>query len=278
MTFNTMKTAKQYVLKEIMATALSATKRAQTVMLDGLKSGDLGLRNKAGLELVTRFDIETEQAIIKEIKRKYPTHQILSEESATDFDLDTLAQGPLWIIDPIDGTTNYAHGHKQFASSIAFADEGTILAAAVNSPLQSELFTATKHQGAFLNGEPIKTGNQKELKKALIGTGFPYKKTYMPEIIERLSRVLRTCPDIRRIGAASLDICWTACGRLDGFYESLSVWDFAAASLIAREAGAIIGNFGPQDGTSTYPELNGKNLVVANPLLYASLKILLEEN
>jgi myo-inositol-1(or 4)-monophosphatase len=186
-----------------------------------------------------------------------------------DFDL------ALWIVDPIDGTVNYAHGHAQSAVSIAHVEAGKIVAAAVYNPFTDELFSAESGRGAFLNDVRIHVAGETELKRAIIATGFPPDKTNLQPIIDRVGKVLAECADIRRLGAAALDICWVAVGRLDGFYESLCLWDFAAAQLIAREAGAQYGHFKEvPDGIS--PEFHCDNILVANPVLFSKMQAILK--
>ncbi len=229
---------------------------------------------KDGVELVTQVDVKAEEFICKRIREAYPEHRILAEESAPDMrDLSTY-MGPLWIIDPIDGTVNFAHGHYQSAVSIAYADQGRVQCGVVCNPFVDETFYAQIGHGAFLNDKPIKVAEKTELRRSLVATGFPYIKGDMTPLLRRLALVLQECADLRRLGSAALDICWVAMGRLDGYYENLSVWDFAAAQLIAREAGARYGHFKPvPEGVSA--EFHNKNILIANPTLYPLLHDLL---
>jgi len=229
---------------------------------------------KGGAELVTEADVKADEFICNAIRAQYPEHRILAEESAPDALTLSQFQEPLWIIDPIDGTVNYAHGHLQSAVSIAYAENGQIMCGVVCNPFAGETFHAVKGQGAWLNDRKITVGNETELRRSIVATGFPYVKKNMAPIVKRLAAVLNECADIRRLGAASLDICWVAMGRLDGYYESLSVWDFAAAQLIAQEAGAAYGHFRPlPEGVS--PVFHHENILVANPLLFPKLHDLL---
>jgi myo-inositol-1(or 4)-monophosphatase len=183
----------------------------------------------------------------------------------------------VWIIDPIDGTTNYAHGHFQVGVSIACAIDAKVVAGAVFAPFLGELFTASLGAGAFLNGEPISVSPTDRLESALIATGFPYDRANVPNICKRLQALLSRCRDIRRLGAASLDICWVACGRLDAYYEeTINPWDGAAACLIAREAGARIGHYAydspTQRRTERYPgDLFVDNLIVSTPGVFEEI-------
>lgn len=229
---------------------------------------------KGGSELVTEADVRADEFICNAIREKYPEHRILAEESAPDALTLSQFQEPLWIIDPIDGTVNYAHGHLQSAVSIAYAENGQIMCGVVCNPFAQETFHAVKGQGAWLNDRKIAVGSETDLRRSIVATGFPYVKKNMAPIVKRLAAVLNECADIRRLGAASLDICWVAMGRLDGYYESLSVWDFAAAQLIAQEAGAMYGHFRPlPDGVS--PVFHHENILVANPKLFPKLHDLL---
>ena len=236
---------------------------------------ELEMSFKPGHELVTSSDLKADQLITSEIHRLHPDHQILSEESSATVK-EAFYQGDLWIIDPIDGTVNYAHGHSQVGVSIAYAQDGIVQCAVVYNPFTDELFNAIKGKGATLNQLPIKTSETKELRNALIATGFPYTRDDLPQLIQQLSTILSHCQDIRRLGSAALDICWVAAGRLDGYYETVKPWDCAAACLIAREAGAVTGHYKPVPEdipVDLYPE----SILVASPLLYQSLHQLLSE-
>lgn len=229
---------------------------------------------KNGVELVTSADLMADKLIVDGIKARYPDDYILSEESSPDLRNPKGLDHPLWIIDPIDGTVNFAHGHIQSAVSIAYVVDSQILHGVVYNPFTDEMFTAQKGEGAFLNQQPIAVSQETELARCLIATGFPYEKTAIEPMLERVSRVLRKCADIRRLGSAALDICWLAAGRLDGYYESLSLWDFAAAQLIAKEAGAQYGHFSePPSGLDA--QFYEKDILIANPVLYPKLKSLL---
>lgn len=239
-------------------------------------AGGLTTAFKGGTELVTNADLKADQFICNAIRERFPEHRILAEESAPDMQSLSGFDEPLWIIDPIDGTVNYAHHHYQSAVSIAFADKGQIECGVVFNPFVDELFRAERGQGAWLNDQRIRVAEKTTLKRALVATGFPYikSKAILTPIIKRLALVLEECGDMRRLGAASLDICWVAMGRLDGYYESLSIWDFAAAQLIAKEAGAQYGHFKPVPaGVSEV--FHNEHILVANPTLYPQLHDLL---
>lgn len=225
---------------------------------------------KAQTELVTQADIKADRLITDAIRKRFPDHRILSEENEPDTAEADNLDSPLWVVDPIDGTVNYAYGHPQVAVSIAYAERGAVRAGVVYAPFVDEMFVGLQGQGATLNGGPITHSGATSLRQALIATGFPYGKDELTPLLDRLGRVLHQCRDIRRIGSAALDICWVACGRLDGYYESLSPWDFAAAQLIATEAGARYGHFTPVPAGRN-PELWHRDLIITAPGIYEAL-------
>ncbi len=229
---------------------------------------------KGGTELVTSADLKADALIRECITTAWPDHLLVSEESSPDLGLVEEMDKPLWIVDPIDGTVNYAHGHRQSAVSIAFVANGRTEAGVVYNPFSAELFTAARGEGALLNGETIAVSAETELRRALIATGFPYEKSGLEPMVRRLRAVLTHCADIRRLGSAALDICWVAAGRLDGYYESLHVWDFAAARLIAQEAGAHCGHFS-EVPAGREAEFYDNDLLISNPALFAQLRALL---
>ena len=241
-------------------------------------------RSKAGLvhqykfgnELVTNADLMADKLIVEAIGKHYPDSFILSEESSPELKNVKQLPDPLWIIDPIDGTVNFAHGHKQSAVSIAYVENGQIQHGVVFNPFTDEMFSAEKGKGAFLNGTAITVAEETDLSRSIIATGFPYDKSTLEPQLKRVNTILRNCADIRRLGSAALDICWVAAGRLDGYYESLSLWDFAAAQLIAKEAGAQYGHFSEvPEGID--PQFCDQNILVANSALFPQLRALLAE-
>lgn len=265
-------------IQEIAIFAVDLAMRAGDVIKQERRKNQLEHVYKSNHELVTSADLKADELITKHIRKVYPEHRILSEESEPETVSSTSGKEgldkPIWIIDPIDGTINFAHGHPQVAVSIAYAEAGEIQVGVVHCPFQDETFQAIRGHHSLLNHKPIKVSHKQDLRKALIGTGFPYDKSNLEPLIQRLRVIINNCQDIRRIGSAAIDICWVAMGRLDGFYESLSPWDFAAARLIAEEAGATCGHF------SELPEaileaLHGDDILIATPELYNELKTLL---
>lgn len=240
------------------------------------QAGDYDQQYKDQHELVTSADIAADKLIIARIRERYPEHRILSEETYTDKSQIKDLSNPIWIIDPIDGTINYAHGHMMVAVSIAFAIDGEVKIGVVYNPFMDELYSTVSGGNSTLNGKMIGPSNQNNFRKSLIATGFPYDKSTVPEIMRRTEKVLMHCQDIRRLGSAALDICWVACGRLDGYFESLSPWDFAAARLIAREAGVTCGHFSqvPADVPAC---IHNHDLLIATPGIYEALHNLIKK-
>ncbi|WP_297792443.1 inositol monophosphatase family protein [uncultured Marinobacter sp.] len=229
---------------------------------------------KQQTELVTHADLMADEFITGAIRKRFPDHRILSEESMPDLSQAEELETPLWIVDPIDGTVNYAYGHPQVAVSIAYAEKGRVQAGVVHAPFPGETFRATKGEGATLNGEPIKHSGATVPRDSLFATGFPYTKDSLEPLVKRLDAMIHNCRDLRRIGSAALDICWVACGRLDIYYENVSPWDFAAARLIALEAGATAGHFG--DVPDGYPaDLYGRDILISAPAIWEPVRQIL---
>jgi myo-inositol-1(or 4)-monophosphatase len=219
---------------------------------------------KQAFDFVTRVDKEAEQIILKIIKSKYPDHDILAEESKKDIE----TEGYRWIIDPLDGTTNFIHGFPVTAVSIGLQYQREMIIGAVFDPFRNERFTAAKGGGAFLNGEKINVSKTDTMGSALIATGFPFKqKDLIDPYLSLFKKVLVEVSDLRRPGAASIDLSYIACGRFDGFFEiGLAPWDCAAGALMIKEAGGIITNFGGGDDIFATG-----NIVAGNPLMHELL-------
>lgn len=236
--------------------------------IKALRNDNLELNYKNdGIELVTSADLKTDEMIRAELSRRYPGIEIYSEESHSD---NTDFYAPLWIVDPIDGTVNYARGHYNVSVSIAFAVGGQIKLGVVYCPFVNELFSALKGAGAYLNKERLFCSKTDDMKKALVATGFPYEHGSRLALIPGAQAILENCQDIRRLGSAALDMCWVACGRLDAYYETVKLWDMAAGYVIAKEAGAQIGYY--EETNSKLPlEFNSSGLLVSTPILYDKL-------
>lgn len=262
-------------MTDVLEFTLALAREAGELIVSKRAGAALTLELKNGNELVTNADLAADKLICERISVQFPAHQILSEESSPDIgNIQELAL-PVWVIDPIDGTVNFVHGHNHSAVSIAFVENGQIEVGVVFNPFTDEMFSARRGGGAFLNSEAIKVGEETELSRAIIATGFPYEKSGIEPMIIRLHAVLASCADIRRLGTAALDICFLAMGRMDGYYESLSLWDFAAALLIAREAGAQTGHFSTVPG-GIDPQFYQQDILMANPVLFPKLLALLQ--
>lgn len=233
--------------KEFLDIAIKAARLAGGTVLDHL--GKISKRDidlKQASDFVTTVDRESEEIIIGAIKEHFPHHLILAEESIKE----SAGEAYRWIIDPLDGTTNYIHGYPVFSVSIALEYRGEIIAGVIFDPLREELFSTEKGGGAFLNGHPIRVSEIGVLKDSLITTGFPFRRKEMIDPYLRLFRNLfLKVSDLRRAGSAALDLAYLACGRCDGFFEiGLSPWDVASGSLLIKEAGGVITDFGGGDG------------------------------
>lgn len=261
-------------LHEISTFAVDLALRSGELILQERRNAKYETQFKNHQELVTSADIKVDKFIQEHIQQNYPDHQILSEEGMNELSRIKDNHSPFWVVDPIDGTVNFAHGHHQVAVSIAYFEGDEAKIGVVHAPFQKETFHAIRDQYAVMNHKPIKVSGLTTFRQALIATGFPYHKHATAQLVKRLSAVLTECQDIRRIGSAALDICWVAMGRLDAYYETCSPWDFAAAKLIAREAGARCGHLNAvPDGIPE--ELYGEDIIVSSPELYEQLKKLL---
>lgn len=225
--------------------------------------GTVAAFEKSRNNLVTETDLTCESEIASMIRSRYPSHAILAEERLDG--TDALSER-LWIIDPLDGTNNYAHGIPHFCVSIAYAERGEVIAGVVLDPMRNELFTATRGSGAFLNRERISVSGTKRVSASIITTGFYYDRGAMMEKTLDAIHSLFTADirGIRRLGSAALDLCWVACGRFDGYFEyRLSPWDFAAGMLLVREAG---GKCSDREGRGL--GLTSKSVVVSNGMIH----------
>ena len=245
--------------------AVMAARRGGSVLLRHLNRLDkLRVEKKGHNDFVSDADRAAEAAVIEVIHKHYPDHAILAEESGVQGDSDTV-----WIIDPLDGTTNFLHGFPQFCVSVAVRVNGRIEAGAVYDPMRQELFAASRGNGATLDDRKIRVSGRTELEHALIGTGFPFRDRDMDmgPYLTMLGKVVRNTSGVRRPGAAALDLCYVAAGRLDGFWEiGLSPWDLAAGALIIREAGGIVSAL---DGDEHY--LDTGHVLCGTPKIYAGL-------
>ncbi|MDR5865734.1 inositol monophosphatase family protein [Halomonas koreensis] len=253
--------------------AVDIATHAGRLIVEARDAGGFGQRYKHGQELVTDTDVEVDTYIEERLQASFPEEARLSEELAPDREALEHPRD-LWVVDPIDGTVNFAHGLHHVAVSIGWVSGGRLRVGVVHAPFLGETYTALAGRGAWCNGEPMRVSRTRELSRALVGTGFPYRRDSRPPLMRRLMAVLSRCQDVRRAGSAALDLCAVASGRLDAYYESITPWDLAAGLLIAREAGARTGHLYP--GPGGIPEdLYGENLLVATPALHEPLGELL---
>ena len=245
--------------------AVMAARRGGAILIRHFNKLDkLKVEKKGHNDFVSDADRAAEEAVIEVIRNHYPDHAILAEESGKHGESDAV-----WIIDPLDGTTNYLHGFPQFCVSVGIQVKGRMEAAAVYDPMSQDIFAAARGEGATLNDRKIRVSGRKEMEFALIGTGFPFRQENMDmgPYLEMLGKVVKNTAGVRRPGAAALDLCYVAAGRLDGFWEcGLKPWDIAAGSLIIREAGGIVSGL---DGSENYMESG--HILCGTPKVYAGL-------
>ena len=244
--------------------AITAAKNAGLILKKNLGK-PRSIEYKGVIDIVTEMDRKAEDLIIKTIKKEFPEHGILTEESNERKSSSEYR----WIIDPLDGTTNYSHGYPVFCVSIALEKEGEIILGVVYDPVLGELFTAEKDKGAFVNNKKIKVSKVRELTKSLLATGFPYDvRTSRQNNLDHFSNFAVKAQAIRRAGSAALDMCYVAYGRFDGFWEiKLKPWDTAAAMLIIREAGGMVTDFNGGPFSMYSGETLASNGLIHNEML-----------
>lgn len=239
-------------------------KKAGQLILE-LSTQSRQIHYKSARDMVTEVDQASEDYIVSEIRKHYPSHDILAEEGGGK---STSASEYRWIIDPLDGTTNFVHDFPVFAVSVGVEFKGELFAAAVYDPNRKECFTAGAGQGAFLNGKPMRVSETHELGRSLLATGFSYfNDDYFKLNMELWASIYGKTQGLRRAGAAAIDLAWLACGRLDGLWEfSLKPWDIAAGALLVTEAGGIVS--GPQGEAL---DLNTGHIIAANPHIHGDI-------
>lgn len=242
--------------------AVDAARRAGGLLRDRLSS-IREIRHKGVVDIVTDVDVASERLISSLILDAFPDHTILGEEGGTQ----TGNPRHRWIVDPLDGTTNYAHGFPFFCVSIGFETDGELTLGAVYDPLADELFLAQAGQGATLNGKPIGVSSRDVLADGLLATGFPYDRSHFSRALGSFETLSMLSLAVRRAGSAALDMCYVACGRLDGYWEhEVRAWDIAAGTVIVREAG---GQVTATDGSPF--TLAANQVLASNGLLHSSL-------
>lgn len=245
-------------------TAVKAARRAGKIIVRSFDRGDtLSVGRKGFNDYVSEVDRAAEEEIIEVLHHGYPDHGILAEESGEQSGGDYQ-----WIIDPLDGTTNFLHGFPQFAVSIALRHKDRLEQAVVFDPLRDELFTASAGGGAHLNSRRIRVSRARKLDQALLGTGFPFRSMqHLESALRTLKELLPRTSGVRRPGAAALDLAYVACGRLDGFWETgLKPWDLAAGCLLIRESGGLVSDL---DNRNDY--LDSGSVVAGNPHIHPLL-------
>ncbi|MDF0652221.1 MAG: inositol monophosphatase family protein [Nitrospira sp.] len=256
----------------LLEAAVAASREAGALLLEYADAG-FRIEYKNPVNLVTDADHAAEQCVIDRIKARFPAHRFLAEEQGR---LEEAQSPYLWIIDPLDGTTNFAHGYPAYCVSIGLEYEGRCVLGAIFDPSRNELFTAIEHRGAWLNGRPIHVSSTMTLDRSLLVTGFAYDIRETPRNnLNHFSSFALKAQGLRRTGSAALDLCYVAAGRFDGFWEvRLHPWDMAAGSVIVREAGGRLSNFSGND-LSIY----GQELVATNGQIHeAMLAVLNQEN
>ncbi|CEG57179.1 inositol monophosphatase family protein [Legionella fallonii] len=252
-------------MEPLLNIAINAARQAGEIIIRHMEQVDrLQITAKNGNDFFSEVDIKAEQAIIACIRKAYPEHGILAEESGSqDGDGESV-----WIIDPIDGTSNYLHGFPFFSVSIALKVKNRIEHGVVYDPLRHECFAASRGRGARLNDRRIRVSQQTQLNAALLGTGFSFRDAALTQrYLPTFEALIGKCAGVRKTGSAALDLAYVASGRLDGLWEfGLRPWDIAAGSLLIREAGGLISDF--QGGDDF---LNHGNIVAGNPKVFKSL-------
>ena len=251
--------------------AINAATIAGKIIVDASDRIDsIRIEEKGVNDFVTSVDKKVESLLIEEISKVYPDHKILSEEFFPDTEL--FEEDSVWIIDPLDGTTNFIHGFPHYAISIAFYSEGNVQSGLVYNPITNELFTALRGKGARLNQNRIRASKNNNIKGSLICTGFPSKHQKRHDLYMNLvENLFSEVVGMRRTGSAALDLCYVAAGRFDAYIDTdLKVWDTAAASLVARESGVMVTDFSARGS-----DLNCKEILASNAQLHGKLKKLL---
>jgi myo-inositol-1(or 4)-monophosphatase len=256
-------------MKDFLAVAGEAARGAGRILRENI-NGTRKITYKGDINLVTEMDTRSERAVVETLHASFPEHGIIAEEETTIRN----ESGYTWIIDPLDGTTNYAHGYPCFSVSIALEHEGEVITGVVYDPMRDELFAAQKGQGAYLNGRKITVSAVDTLIKSLLATGFPYdRKVSEKNNLNYFHDLLMASQEVRRDGSAALDLCYVAVGRFDGFWElKLKPWDVAAGSLIVREAGGMV-----SDLSGNRFDMHGEEVLASNSRIHRQMVEVLQQ-
>lgn len=283
---------KKNCMHPMMNVAVKAARSAGNIInRAALNLERLQIAKKQQNDFVTEVDQAAEMAVLEVLREAYPSHHFLAEESgyttASGESLGALSWDAMmahsaedddhhvWVIDPLDGTTNFIHGFPQYAVSIALFVNGIVQQGCIYDPTRDELFTATKGAGAYMNNRRIRVGSQTRLTECLIGTGFPYRSDQdLDAYLQLFTKMTKSCAGMRRPGAAALDLAYVAAGRFDGFFEGdLKPWDMAAGVLLVQEAGGLVGTYQGEEGY-----LSSGQIMAANPKIFAQMAQILGSN
>ncbi|MEO8151474.1 MAG: inositol monophosphatase family protein [Rhizobacter sp.] len=245
---------------------IAARKAGSIINRASLDVDQLKVTTKSANDFVTEVDQKAEEVVIETLLTAYPGHGILAEESGRTHGAKNSEY--VWIIDPLDGTTNFIHGFPVYSVSIALAFRDQVQQAVVYDPTRNDLFYASKGRGAFMNDKRLRVSKRTRMSESLIGTGFPFRKgDNLKRYMKMLEEIMQNCAGVRRPGSAALDLCYVASGHYDGFFETgLSPWDIAAGSLMVTEAGGLIGNF-----TGEPNFMYQREVVAGNPKVYGQM-------
>jgi myo-inositol-1(or 4)-monophosphatase len=244
--------------------AVTAARKAGSIINRATRNLDIvAVKEKAANDYVSEVDHAAEEAVIRTLRQAYPSHSILAEESGAIGESEYQ-----WIIDPLDGTTNFLHGYPQYSVSIALRHRGIVTQAVIYDPSRNDLYTASRGRGSFLNDQRMRVSKRAEIKASLIGTGFPFRQLeHLDVYLAILRDMMKSAAGVRREGSAALDLAYVAAGRLDGFWEfGLAPWDMAAGALMITEAGGLVGDLAGED---RYLETG--NIVCGNPKVFVEL-------
>ena len=252
--------------KDLDAYAQKAAQAAASLQRHYYTQG-VSVRHKGVVDLVTQADLDSQKAILEVLQAAFPSHTFMAEENSQGHTQDF--EGPLWVIDPLDGTTNFAHRYPYFGISIAYVEKGQVLYGLIYQPLLNECFVAARGHGAFLNGERLAVSQTRDVSQAFLATGFPYDKRESPHNNLGLFAELELASlCVRRGGAAAIDLAYTAAGRFDGFWEAkLKPWDMAAGIVLIEEAGGRISDYSGRP----LPSLHSLEIVASNGHIHDDL-------
>ena len=255
----TQSTAQKNNLERELSFAIAVCEEAGTILKSLRDDQSLSISAKSEFNFVTSADLAVDEHIVSRIKKVFPDHRIVSEEGTGD---QVPLRGRCWIIDPLDGTMNYMHGHDHVAVSVALYCDQQPVVGVVHAPFHGQTFWATKGQGAFRDGRQLEVKTSVPDEQALIAVGFPPDRAHIDFIVDRLKPLLKSFGDVQRLAAPALDICWVADGRLDAFIDRIKIWDVAAAGLIASEAGAKV--WCHDKAVIEEPRADGQDYLIAN--------------